>query len=82
MRQPEFKKVTDKDTASMRVMKQLRGSESLKDIRNIVASNPILESITTAGLGRTKTRIIEDINSVIKRYSVKLSVLSSFHLHS
>ena len=46
-------------------MESLSGSESMQEIRGIIQQNAILNSITTAGHGRTKSKIIGDINRVL-----------------
>ena len=46
-------------------MNQLKGDESIKDIRAIIEENECLHGIKSSGKGRTKQVIIEEINEKI-----------------
>ena len=51
------------------VLDQLTGSELMKDIRAFIKAHPIKEirDIKTSGRGRTKVRIVKDVNRVINK---------------
>ena len=50
-------------------MDSMSGSETMREIRGIIQQNVILNSITTAGRGRTKSKIIGDINRVLRKHT-------------
>ena len=50
-------------------MDYLKGNETLKELKSMIKSNEIFSNIKTSGKGRTKAKIIKEMNEIITKYN-------------